>query len=1248
MTDLATLEVRINSKGVDRAKDSLGRYVAEGRKAERATGELDQSTRRLDRSAGGLSKSLGGLSALLGGVGLVASLRASVGVLTRFEDGLVGISKTTGLAGAGLERIETAIERLATNSAAPIADLLGIAQAAGQLGIRGSANIVQFTDAVSRLADAAPSLRGSVDTVSLSLAKLLSVTGESTGNVTALASTIALLGDTFPTTEANIIQTGLEIAKAGAAFGVTSEEAVGLATAFASIGTESELARSALVQVFGAINKAVATGSDELDTFAKIAGQSSDAFAELFDRNALSATVDFVEGLGEAQAAGQRTTVILDELGLSSVRLQPTLLTLAKNSDQLGAALAAAGEEFANPQKLAAEFAAGSDRLGAAFGRLRNSTAILIEGFADDSTGLAGGLRSVTEYATDIIRVLAGLEGEVRGSSEAAKVGAAAFFGLATAAGAYAVGAGAASVATRVLSASLLASPLGPVALALGAAAAAALYFKDQVVDLDGETKTYGEAATDTWQDLKASIDDAVTSLDNWLTRAREAQGVDPQLDALLRGDAPAGGSTIGGISSDLVTSGVVDALTEQVDRNAAAWGSLASLAGEALRALQTGDTSELVGELQNVAKATSDSLYVFDSVETASGRVADAYFLQAQAAKEAADAALIPLPNLPSFDSPIGPVPLADPLTAQGPPELTGNAADAVNSRLKEYVSLAADAADADPFAGIAEAAPRAIDTIAKRIDDLSFQVSSAFLPEDQATNQETLRGLAAEFVAAGASAQELAVGVGAAALQLEELGKAEALVSVADVLGNLQRSIGDANLSPVEAQAKADLEEFESLLRRSGLSADEAAESLGEYLRLTEELAVATSSVEPVQIPAPDVSNVLRLADELDFAISQALSTDQDARKAFALRQVALAMSEAGASADETSAALAVFDQRLDVLDKLTRIREVSREFATEFGRGIRDIVTGVDDLESGIRNIAAAVSEVALDRFLIDPLVDGASGLFSGIGESVSGLDGSGDTQEGETGQALADALGGIGDPLDSSGVLLTSAAQALIQAAAALAAAATAEGAGGLAGSLGGLAGSFIGPPEAPGGGGFIGPPAPSAFGNAFSGGRVHSFANGSGFGGGGLRGNFGDAFTEPTLFPLGMAGEAGEEAIMPGSRSGGAFNVGAMLGGKRIDLPLTRDSSGALAVDLGSGRPTRFEQGGAFGPGGSTLTGFGARRGRESGPGGAEGRGDTFAFTYNISTPNADSFRRSKRQEEQDARRLIGDRNPRRR
>lgn len=78
---------------------------------------------------------------------------------------------------------------------------------------------------------------------------------------------------------------------------------------------------------------AVETGSEGLKDFANVAGMTTDEFSKAFRDDAGSAIISFIEGLGNAEEQGLSTIKILDDMGITEVRLRDALLRASGASD---------------------------------------------------------------------------------------------------------------------------------------------------------------------------------------------------------------------------------------------------------------------------------------------------------------------------------------------------------------------------------------------------------------------------------------------------------------------------------------------------------------------------------------------------------------------------------------------------------------------------------------------------------------------------------------------------------------------------------------------------------------------------------------------------------------------------------------------------------------------------------------------------------------------------------------------------
>jgi hypothetical protein len=67
--------------------------------------------------------------------------------------------------------------------------------------------------------------------------------------------------------------------------------------------------------------------------FASVSGQTAEQFRQQFQVDAAGAILSFIEGLGRMSAAGQNTFKVLDELGLSEIRVRDALLRASNAGD---------------------------------------------------------------------------------------------------------------------------------------------------------------------------------------------------------------------------------------------------------------------------------------------------------------------------------------------------------------------------------------------------------------------------------------------------------------------------------------------------------------------------------------------------------------------------------------------------------------------------------------------------------------------------------------------------------------------------------------------------------------------------------------------------------------------------------------------------------------------------------------------------------------------------------------------------
>lgn len=342
----------------------------------------------------------------------VASFGAAVGLLRgagravmEIEDGIVGIGKTTGLAGESLRSLGEDILNISRTTPIANRDLLAIAQTAGQLGIEGADNIRKFTETIAQLS-VASDLQG--EEGATILAKLFNVTGEEVGNVDRIAAAIVDLGNKSAATEAQIARFAGELARNAQGFGIQAVEFVGLGAAFAELGLRVEETSSVFGRTMRTLATAVNEGGAELDALATMFGTTGEALAKAFKADQLGTTLDF---LAKLAPLGDRASVALELIGLSGDEINSVLPTLAMHIDTVNQRLHEGGSAYEENSAHIdeARIAAGKlssqlDRLKAAAGQLANEI-----GGADSFLGqamseFARQTAWAFEKASDIIR----------------------------------------------------------------------------------------------------------------------------------------------------------------------------------------------------------------------------------------------------------------------------------------------------------------------------------------------------------------------------------------------------------------------------------------------------------------------------------------------------------------------------------------------------------------------------------------------------------------------------------------------------------------------------------------------------------------------------------------------------------------------------------------------------------------------------------------------------------------------------
>jgi TP901 family phage tail tape measure protein len=246
-----------------------------------------------------------------------------------FESAFAGVRKTVDATEKELAQLNKGIREMSKRMPASAKEIAGVAEAAGQLGIQ-TENILSFAETMINLGVAT---NLSAEQAATALARFANITQMSQKDFERLGSTIVALGNNLATTEAEIVEMAMRLAGAGAQVGLTEAQIMSFAAALSSVGIAAEAGGSAFSKVMIDMATAVATGSEELKLFAQVAGMSVKDFKKAFKEDAAMAIIAFIEGLGRMSKEGKNVFGILEDLGLSEIRVRDALLRAAGAGD---------------------------------------------------------------------------------------------------------------------------------------------------------------------------------------------------------------------------------------------------------------------------------------------------------------------------------------------------------------------------------------------------------------------------------------------------------------------------------------------------------------------------------------------------------------------------------------------------------------------------------------------------------------------------------------------------------------------------------------------------------------------------------------------------------------------------------------------------------------------------------------------------------------------------------------------------
>lgn len=382
-------------------------------------------------SAGDKMASVGGKMTKSLTVPIAGAVAAVTAAAMSWESDFAGVMKTndevvdsTGKVIYSYDELEAGLRGLTNTYHSSHSKIAGVAEAAGQLGIE-TQNVVDFTETMIMLGETTVF---SAEDASFALARLANITGMPQTEFRNLGSSLVELGNNFAATEAEIGNMAMNLAAAGTQVGMTEGEILGFAAALSSVGIEAQAGGTAFSKVMiemqlatetgiGAFDELKAHAEDQgvsweqltvavrnggkeltdvanqmgftsaelrqmykeadksktsLEEFAEVAGMTNEQLAQMFKENPAEAIMEFVVGLSKAEEQGSSTIKILDDMGISEVRLRDALLRGANASDLFSDSIRMGNQAYSEGTALSDEYAIRQETTAHKLGVLKN------------------------------------------------------------------------------------------------------------------------------------------------------------------------------------------------------------------------------------------------------------------------------------------------------------------------------------------------------------------------------------------------------------------------------------------------------------------------------------------------------------------------------------------------------------------------------------------------------------------------------------------------------------------------------------------------------------------------------------------------------------------------------------------------------------------------------------------------------------------------------------------------------------
>lgn len=309
------------------------------------------------------------------GAGLLALPLLAAYVSIEYQKDFASVNRALLATGKTSAALEDQLLQLTLITPLTFKGITQIAAAGGQMGI-AAGDIRSFTKTVAELTVTTTISATAAESF---IRKFQLIAGIGSDAFANLSSALLNVGIHTGATEAVIASIATQIVGIGKVAGFTVPQIIGLSAAIGSISANGpSLARGTVTRFITDVQKAVSQSGPALVEFAQVAGVSTDKVRESFGTAKFSGVFQsFIDGLDRVQKTTGDANVVLNDLGITSVRDVPLLLNLASAHKLLALALKDADEGYNDSGILAQHYAIINATLSSKLTELRNHFGLL-------------------------------------------------------------------------------------------------------------------------------------------------------------------------------------------------------------------------------------------------------------------------------------------------------------------------------------------------------------------------------------------------------------------------------------------------------------------------------------------------------------------------------------------------------------------------------------------------------------------------------------------------------------------------------------------------------------------------------------------------------------------------------------------------------------------------------------------------------------------------------------------------------